>query len=121
MSFFLQNNPKKFKKGMSDYFQELGFAPLRDGEAPNGLLHMARFLRDMGMWDLVEQDKLPPPASKKSLEEDLKDLEITETNKQCPVCLKMFESGFLAKSMPCKHTFHNECILPWLEKVLHNS
>lgn len=102
---------------MSDYFAEMGWTPLGDGEAPNHLMHMARFLRDYGLWELDEQtQRLPPPASKESVE-NLTEIKITERSKQCPVCLKEFETGTVAKTMPCKHSFHKECILPWLEKT----
>ena len=102
---------------MSDYFTEMGWTPLNDGEAPNHLIHMARFLRDFGMWDLEGQtERLPPPASKEAVD-GLKETEIIEPNKQCPVCLKEFEIGTISKTMPCEHSFHKECILPWLEKV----
>jgi E3 ubiquitin-protein ligase RNF115/126 len=38
---------------------------------------------------------------------------------QCAVCMDSFEPGYTAKQMPCKHIYHPNCILPWLE--LHNS
>lgn len=103
---------------MSDYFTEMGWRPLGDGEAPNQLIQMARFLRDYGMWDLVEQDReLPPPASKDAVA-NLSEVKIKSgETKQCPVCLKEFETDSKAKSMPCQHVFHQDCILPWLEKV----
>ncbi|KAJ4721221.1 E3 ubiquitin-protein ligase RING1-like [Melia azedarach] len=42
-----------------------------------------------------------------------------DKNLQCSVCLEDFEMGSEAKEMPCKHKFHNQCILRWLE--LHSS
>lgn len=103
---------------MSDYFEEMGWTPLSAGEVPNHLIQMARFLRDFGMWDLLgENEKLPPPASKSAVN-NLEEITIESgETKQCPVCLKDFEAGQKAKSMPCRHTFHPECIVPWLERV----
>uniref|UniRef100_A0A7N0TC27 RING-type E3 ubiquitin transferase n=1 Tax=Kalanchoe fedtschenkoi TaxID=63787 RepID=A0A7N0TC27_KALFE len=64
-----------------------------------------------------------PPASKEAVEK-LPDIKITEEllasdNAQCAVCMDRFELGGKAKQMPCKHIYHPDCILPWLE--LHNS
>ncbi|CAH9093882.1 unnamed protein product [Cuscuta epithymum] len=42
-----------------------------------------------------------------------------EDSLQCAVCLDDFEIGSEAKEMPCKHKFHSECIIPWLD--LHSS
>ncbi|XP_015596259.1 E3 ubiquitin-protein ligase RNF181 [Cephus cinctus] len=106
---------------MSDYFDEMGWTPLREGEAPNHFLHMARLLRDFGMWEqLGQHERLPPPASKsalESLEEKKVTSDDTHVSRQCPVCLKEFEIGNLVKTLPCRHTFHKECIVPWLEKT----
>uniref|UniRef100_A0A0C9R8E1 E3 ubiquitin-protein ligase RNF181 n=1 Tax=Fopius arisanus TaxID=64838 RepID=A0A0C9R8E1_9HYME len=104
---------------MSDYFEEMGWTPLQDGATPNSLLQMARFLRDMGMWEMLGQhEKLPPPASKAAVEA-LEEIKITDAeSKQCPVCLKTFETCDIVKCLPCHHSFHKECIIPWLEKVI---
>ncbi|EXC35976.1 E3 ubiquitin-protein ligase RING1 [Morus notabilis] len=64
-----------------------------------------------------------PPASKSAME-GLPSVKITEEllasdSSQCAVCKDTFELGEEAKQMPCKHIYHSECILPWLE--LHNS
>lgn len=64
-----------------------------------------------------------PPASKKAIE-TLPDVPITEEvansdSNSCAVCMDDFEVGSQAKQMPCKHLFHSDCLLPWLE--LHNS
>ncbi|XP_048235400.1 E3 ubiquitin-protein ligase SIRP1 [Ricinus communis] len=58
-----------------------------------------------------------PPAQKEAIEA-LPTVTIKNTS-QCSVCLDDFEIGTEAKEMPCKHRFHDVCILPWLE--LHSS
>lgn len=58
-----------------------------------------------------------PPASKAAVEsmprieigEDLVDTEL-----HCAVCKEVFELGVEAREMPCKHIYHQDCILPWL-------
>ncbi|RLN16472.1 protein binding protein [Panicum miliaceum] len=37
----------------------------------------------------------------------------------CPVCLDEVAAGCEAREMPCKHRFHDPCIVPWLE--MHSS
>ncbi|CAI9773854.1 unnamed protein product [Fraxinus pennsylvanica] len=64
-----------------------------------------------------------PPASKSAME-GLPDIKIMEEmlgseSSQCAVCKNSFELDEAAKQMPCKHIYHKDCILPWLE--LHNS
>ncbi|KAI3982858.1 hypothetical protein MKX01_010341 [Papaver californicum] len=64
-----------------------------------------------------------PPAAKTAIEK-LPDVNITEEilssdSSQCAVCKDEFELGSVTKQMPCKHIYHPDCILPWLE--LHNS
>lgn len=36
---------------MAGYFEEMGWRELQEGEQPNHLLHMARFLLDVGVYD----------------------------------------------------------------------
>nr|XP_043609207.1 E3 ubiquitin-protein ligase SIRP1-like [Erigeron canadensis] len=59
-----------------------------------------------------------PPAKKEAVEA-IPNVTVEENSVQCSVCLDDFEVGAEAKEMPCKHRFHSECILPWLE--LHSS
>lgn len=64
-----------------------------------------------------------PPASKTAVEalpsvKVDKEL-LSSDSSQCAVCMDEFKLGAEAKQMPCKHVFHGDCILPWLE--LHNS
>jgi hypothetical protein len=42
-----------------------------------------------------------------------------DCDKECAVCLCESEDKDRLLNLPCAHTFHESCILPWLEK--HNS
>lgn len=54
---------------MADYFHEMGWQPLAEGQQPNHLLHMARLFRDYNMFqELGATERLPPPASKQAVE-----------------------------------------------------
>ncbi|KAG2548278.1 E3 ubiquitin-protein ligase RING1-like [Panicum virgatum] len=65
-----------------------------------------------------------PPAAKSALSA-LPDVVVTHTmvaaaeGAECAVCKDDFSPGEVAKQMPCKHIYHANCIMPWLE--LHNS
>ena len=75
----------------------------------------------------------PPPASKAAVSR-LKKKDIREflgSNTECCVCLlrigdlseeevaKLSETDQEIVEMPCDHTFHSACLLPWLKE--HNS
>ncbi|THU45608.1 hypothetical protein C4D60_Mb02t19780 [Musa balbisiana] len=63
-----------------------------------------------------------PPASKAAIE-SMPTIEIVGDHIgkdcHCAVCMDLFELGTEAREMPCKHIYHQECILPWLS--LRNS
>ncbi|CAH0559276.1 unnamed protein product [Brassicogethes aeneus] len=101
---------------MTDYFQEMGWRPLGEGEQPDHLLHFARLLRDFNMFEELNGQKLPPPASKEVVE-NLPNHTISEDGTQCPVCLKPHEKGEEGKKLPCNHVYHVDCIIPWLKKT----
>ncbi|XP_042481700.1 E3 ubiquitin-protein ligase SIRP1-like isoform X2 [Macadamia integrifolia] len=75
---------------------------------------------DLLLQHLADNDpnRYGTPPAKKDAVEALPTVKIEESI-QCSVCLEDFEIGAEAKEMPCKHRFHNGCILPWLE--LHSS
>lgn len=58
-----------------------------------------------------------PPASKAAIE-SMPVVEIGEehlgSELHCAVCKEAFEFGIEAREMPCKHLYHDDCILPWL-------
>lgn len=54
---------------MADYFHEMSWEPLGEGQQPDHLLHLARLFRDYNMFqELGVANRLPPPASKESVE-----------------------------------------------------
>ncbi|TVU18333.1 hypothetical protein EJB05_34423, partial [Eragrostis curvula] len=63
-----------------------------------------------------------PPASKAAVESmptvTVDDSHVGEES-HCAVCKEPFELGAEAREMPCKHIYHQDCILPWLQ--LRNS
>lgn len=64
-----------------------------------------------------------PPASKSAVEA-MPTIQISEEHlgtdaAQCAVCKDEFIVGKSVRQMPCKHMYHEECIMPWLS--VHNS
>ena len=113
---------------MASYYDEHNCEPLRDGETPNHNLLLARLLLDTGIaveWEmeysrLFHGERPPPPTSKKVIEE-LPTVSVTQAEEDkhalCPVCLGALETGDEMKKLPCEHTFHPKCIIPWLQKT----
>ncbi|XP_037084209.1 E3 ubiquitin-protein ligase RNF181-like [Pollicipes pollicipes] len=108
---------------MAGYFEEHNCTPLPDGAAPDALLQFARFLAQSG-WSTVFEDDfrnlmdgIPSPPAAKAVVEGLAQIEITKEGVQCPVCLKEFDFCEVARQLPCKHQYHADCIVPWLQKT----
>ncbi|XP_049410198.1 E3 ubiquitin-protein ligase RING1-like [Solanum stenotomum] len=60
-----------------------------------------------------------PPAAKSAVS-GLPDVKVSDELlnsdlSQCAVCKDGFKLDELVKQMPCKHMYHDGCILPWLE------
>lgn len=61
-----------------------------------------------------------PPASA----EAIRTLPTINVNKKgsdgkalsCPICTEEFEFNEPAKRLPCSHTFHGDCVVPWLSR-----
>lgn len=87
------------------------------------------FDRLLGQLAQLESDGGPPrggenpPASKSAVESmptiEIADCHVTTGDAYCAVCKEKFELGNEAREMPCKHIYHQDCILPWLS--LRNS
>jgi E3 ubiquitin-protein ligase DOA10 len=45
---------------------------------------------------------------------------VTENDEKCSVCLAPnddLDGSEIYLTLPCKHDFHKECILPWLDRT----
>ncbi|RRT58018.1 hypothetical protein B296_00037046 [Ensete ventricosum] len=88
---------------------------------------MADHFVEPGLGELIEQsmqnDRHGAPSASRSSIDAMPIIKINQghlrVDSQCTVCLERFEIGSEAREMPCKHLYHSECIIPWLEQ--HNS
>merc|ERR1711994_901005 len=64
----------------------------------------------------------PPPMNESEIKK-IPTIKIDQTHidakAQCSVCWDDFKIGEEVRELKCKHVFHSDCIIPWLE--LHNT
>jgi hypothetical protein len=108
---------------MTSYFEEHNCEPLADNaNSPVDFLEFARFLILTGNWRDEEFSGLfadrPPPPTASDFIENLDKEEVKGGGPgECPICLKQFEEGETSSRLPCRHSFHLSCLLPWLQKT----
>jgi E3 ubiquitin-protein ligase RNF115/126 len=100
------------------------------GGAP-GLNLADYFMGPGGLEQLIQQlaendpNRYGTPPAAKSAVAALPDVIVSadimqvDGGAQCAVCMDDFLLGASAKQLPCKHVFHKDCIMPWLD--LHSS
>lgn len=60
----------------------------------------------------------PPPAQKDQIDALPSVFVVQEQvdkNLQCHVCMEDFQLQEVVRSLPCRHMYHGDCIVPWLE------
>ncbi|XP_022737343.1 E3 ubiquitin-protein ligase RING1-like [Durio zibethinus] len=70
---------------------------------------------DIDGWMEIDDQIRFVPASKSSIEAALKNVSGLGNNSECAICLEKIKGEELAKSMPCGHVYHGDCIVEWLE------
>ncbi|XP_073813526.1 E3 ubiquitin-protein ligase RNF181 homolog [Musca autumnalis] len=104
---------------MSDYFDELGHVPTGPEGANDFDRHYKR-LQVLAIMNGIDMEIEVPEASKRAIAE-LPVHEVTDNddkdNLECAVCKQPAENGEKYKILPCKHEFHEECVLLWLKKA----
>ena len=122
---------------MASYFDEHDCEPLGENQRPDNQILLARLLLDSGIADVLGMSfdelasnsghNLPPATSKEWLKNEYPKHCFNESERpgyQCPICLKDFSDSDKnyddliknAVELPgCKHAFHCECLLKWLE------
>lgn len=106
---------------MSDYFDELGHTPTGPNGPEDFAKHFKR-LQVLAIMNGIDMEIEVPEASKRAIAA-LPIHEITEEDEEieCAVCKQTGEVGEKYKILPCKHEFHEDCILLWLKKVIFYS
>ncbi|GER25974.1 RING/U-box superfamily protein [Striga asiatica] len=106
--------------GMLDFLNEtLGFRRENGGDYFIGP-GVEEFFQNVTInSDDNQQQRAPPPASRSSID-SLPTVKIERKHVReetsCAVCKENFEVGSRVKKLPCKHLYHSDCIVPWLEQ-----
>jgi len=119
--------PHMTPHGVPDTFQQYILALLNGADSPFGLTPgragdyvFTQEALDALMTQLMEGNgaHTASPASQET-RDALPRSTVTATsdllNRDCAVCKDGFEVGQKTLALPCTHSFHDECILPWLE------
>ncbi|KAL3515613.1 hypothetical protein ACH5RR_022515 [Cinchona calisaya] len=87
----------------------------RDAASDDGLEELIQ--------ELTRNDRPGRPPAPTSAIDALPTTVLTSTHladdSHCPVCKDEFEIGGEVRELPCKHFYHSDCIIPWLN--IHNT
>ncbi|XP_012575574.1 E3 ubiquitin-protein ligase RZF1-like [Cicer arietinum] len=121
---FIPNSPPEFQGENSPEFHR-GNSSDEDEIPPRfsgASINSADYFDGPGLDELVEQisadDRQGPPPASQSAIAAIPSVKIKKkhikSDSRCPICQNKFKLGSDARQLPCKHIFHEKCILPWL-------
>lgn len=110
-----------------------GFIPLLDiSDGPSSFLNqlfgdMGEFLSERDFHDFLNrmhqqhEDQGKPPASEEAIQQlntkiMTKEDEAKMADQQCAVCQDKFLESEEVTCLPCDHTYHKNCVVPWLTR-----
>lgn len=106
---------------MADYFDELGHEPTGP-EGANDFERNYRRLQVLAIMNGIDMEIEVPEASKRAIDAlPIHEIAADEVKEdfECSVCKEPAKEGAKFKVLPCKHEFHEECIMLWLKKVIY--
>ncbi|XP_061426676.1 E3 ubiquitin-protein ligase RNF126-A-like isoform X1 [Lethenteron reissneri] len=96
-----------------------GFLHSDPGDYAWGLNGLDRIITQL----LEQLDTSGPPPADRARIHTLPNITITQQHVdaglECSVCREDFAETEVVRQLPCKHMYHNDCIVPWLE--LHDT
>ncbi|KAI8656635.1 RING-type domain-containing protein [Fusarium sp. Ph1] len=114
--------PPGFARSLHDILSLLNPANAMAGDAVYSQEALDRIIT--GLMEANPQSNAAPPAT----EEALRNLERKPVNKEmlgtegkaeCTICIDEMKEGDMATFLPCKHWFHEDCVVLWLKE--HNT
>jgi hypothetical protein len=117
-----QGGPPPFLRGLQELIGFLNPAHAVAGDAVYSQEALDRIISNL--MDANPQSNAAPPASEDALnklERRTVDKEMLkgDPNVECPICIDDLKEGDVAVYLPCKHFFHQDCVVLWLKE--HNT
>jgi hypothetical protein len=92
----------------------------KEGNEEQDNFNMEEYIANLTEAFIASSTNATPPASKFAI----KNLEVVWIDENhiledlsCPICMDPFEISTKSLQFPCKHLFHEDCLVEWLQKV----
>lgn len=114
--------PPPFMRSLQDILGLLNPAHAMAGDAVYSQEALDRIISNL--MEANPQSNAAPPATDEALHNLArkpvdKEMLSSEARAECPICIDDLKEGDMAVLLPCKHWFHEECVVLWLKE--HNT